>query len=425
MGITDGSPPLPLLILGTGDGIVRALDGRDGSTRWQFAAGSDHPFFWFALAADPGIVYAAAGDGLVCALRIDDGSVLWQRQLPYAGPPVGYRFDMDVRVVAGGGMVAVSMGRCDTRVADRRSITVLEGATGAEQWLSAPRSPIWIQLLRALGPVTGYFPDPVGLTLLTVDGTGVYMTSSRHQAGKAPTCATSRYDLRHGRQRWRTHRAAAQIQFPSKSSRTSLAVAGGVVYTLGARLSALDASTGRLRWQRLAPLGSRQGVLDADATVVCAACGSLFAAYRTSDGAALWQLDGRHANGACDEFLGMELMGDTVYVARGVSTRRDGFALEARDALTGTLRWVWPALAVPGQEPGQEHGHEPDQTPDQGQENWLPRRDLSWRFVGGGGMLYVPGPRTVSGVRASDGAQLWQVPTGFGLPALVAVAVPA
>ncbi|MGZ3716581.1 MAG: outer membrane protein assembly factor BamB family protein, partial [Ktedonobacterales bacterium] len=143
MAVVDGSPPLPLVILGTGDGSVRALDGRDGSTRWQFAAGSTHPFFHFALATDRGSVYAAAGDGLVVALRLDDGSLLWQHELPYAGPPVGHRFDMDVRVMAGGGVVAVSMGRQDTRRPNMRSITVLDGATGAQRWVFTPRSPAW------------------------------------------------------------------------------------------------------------------------------------------------------------------------------------------------------------------------------------------------------------------------------------------
>lgn len=417
VGVADESPPLPLLILGTGDGTVRALDGRDGSTCWQFAAGSNHPFFWCSLATDRGIVYAAAGDGLVFALRLDDGSVLWEQQIPYAGPPIGRRFDMDVRVAAGGGAVAVSMGRQDTRRSDARSITVLDGATGAQHWVVTPRSPTWIRLLRALGPLTGYFPDPVGLTLLAVDGSGVYASSSRQQADKRPTCVTAVHDLRWGRQRWRTCRAAAQVQFPSKSWRTSLTVADGVVYTLDTRLSALAASNGRIRWQRAAPPASRPGVLVANAAVVCAACESLVAAYNAHDGAALWQLDGRHANGSCDSFLGMALMGDTVYISRGVAARRDGFALEAHDALSGALRWVWPTPSAPGP------GHEQDQVQEQAEP--LARGDLSWRFVGGGGVLYVPGHGTLCAVRASDGVQVWQLHTGFGLPALVAVAVPA
>jgi outer membrane protein assembly factor BamB len=188
------------------------------------------------------------------------------------------------------------------------------------------------------------------------------------------------------------------------SRRTSLAVAGSEVYTLDRRLSALEASTGRIRWQRPAPPASRPGLLVADAAVVCAACESLFAVYRARDGAALWQLDRRDGNGP---FLGMVLMGETVYLSRGVATPRGGFALEARDAMLGTLRWTWPAPTV--LEQGQE------------QEELLARIDLSWRFVGGGGMLYVPGARTLCGVRASDGALLWHQPIASSFPALVAI----
>lgn len=390
-----------MVIVGTADGIVHAVDGGDGSTRWQFDALSNHPFFWSSLATDRGAVYAAAGDGLVFALRLEDGSLLWQQQLPYAGPPVGRRFDMDVHVVAGGGVVAVSMHRQDSRGADARSITVLEGATGAQRWVYTPRMPPWKRLLRALSPLTSYFPDPIGVTLLAVDATGVYVTTSSQQAGKAPTCVTSALDLARGRQRWRTRRAAAQAQFPSKSNRTSLAMAGRMVYTLDTHLSALEASTGRMRWQRPAPPAARSGVLAADATVVCAACESHFAVYRAHDGAPLWQLDRREEMGP---FLGMALMDETVYVSGGTGAPRDSFTIEARNAVTGTLRWTWPAPTARGQE----------------QEEVPARPDLSWRFVGGEGMLYVPGPGSLCAVRASDGIQLWQR-AGRGLPALVAV----
>ncbi len=403
MGAVDGTAPLPMVIVGEADGIVRALDGGDGSARWQFAAGSNHPFFSSSLATDGGAVYAAAGDGLVFALRLEDGSLLWRQQLPYVGPPGGRRFDMDVRVAAGGGVVAVSMGRQDTRAPNMRSITVLEGATGAQRWVFTPTNPIWKRLLLAFSPLTKYLPDPVEVTLLAVDATGVYVTTSSQQAGKAPDCITVARDLRRGRQRWRTRQAAAQAQFPSKSNRTSLKVAGSVVYTLDTHLSALEAPTGRMRWQRPTPPASRPGALAADATVVCAACESHFAVYRAHDGAPLWQLDRRDGKGP---FLGMALMDETVYVSGGTGVHRDSFIIEARNAVTGTLRWTWPAQST------LEQGQEQEEVP--------ARSDVSWRFVGGRGMLYVPGPGSLCAVRASDGVQMWQR-SGYALAALVAV----
>lgn len=401
MGDMDRSAPLPMVIVGTPDGTVRAVDGGDGSTRWQFAAGANHPFFYSALATDQEAVYAAAGDGLVFALRLTDGGLLWQRQIPYAGPPVGRRFDMDVHIMAGGGAVAVRTGRKDTRDPNLLSITVLDGATGAQRWVYTPKTPVWKRVLRALSPLTGYFPGPIGVTLLAVHTTGVYVTTSSQQAGKAPTCVTAALDLARGRQRWRTHRAAAQAQFPSKSSRTSLAVVGDVVYTLDTQLSALEASTGRIRWRCSAPPAARTGVLAADARVVCAACESHFAVYRASDGASLWQLDRHDGKGP---FMGMAMMDETVYVSSGTGAPRDSFTIEAHDAVTGTLRWTWPAPSAQGQE----------------QATFPGRSDVSWRFVGDEGMLYVPGPRVLCAVRASDGEHLWQQ-AGSTVPALIAV----
>jgi len=73
----------------------------------------------------------------------------------------------------------------------------------------------------------------------------------------------------------------------------------------------------------------------------------------------------------------------------------------AHRALSGGLFWEWPRPKASCL------------------EEILVRGDLSWRMVGAGGILYVPGP-TLCAVRASDDEQLWQLPTG-GLPALVAL----
>jgi outer membrane protein assembly factor BamB len=77
--------------------------------------------------------------------------------------------------------------------------------------------------------------------------------------------------------------------------------------------------------------------------------------------------------------------------------------LEARDALTGELRWEWPrADSI-------RRGESPV------------LGDLSWRVVGARGILYVPGYTTLYGVRASDGEQLWDLPNAGDLSPLVAL----
>ena len=97
----------------------------------------------------------------------------------------------------------------------------------------------------------------------------------------------------------------------------------------------------------------------------------------------------------------MVLLDDGVYVGHHAD-HPGHFVVEARDARTGALRWEWPHVEASGQQ------HPPA------------RADISWRLVGAAGVLYVPGPTTLTAVRASDGEQLWQWPRG-GLPALVAL----
>ena len=96
----------------------------------------------------------------------------------------------------------------------------------------------------------------------------------------------------------------------------------------------------------------------------------------------------------------MVLMDDAVYVSR--SKFGNTFVLEAHDALTGKLRWEWPHANASGEQASPA------------------RADISWRLVGAGGILYVPGPTSLCAVRASDGEQLWQLPKAGGLPPLVA-----
>jgi outer membrane protein assembly factor BamB len=117
------------------------------------------------------------------------------------------------------------------------------------------------------------------------------------------------------------------------------------------------------------------------------------------DGQLLWQLVQRTEHAYFGSVLGMVLMSDAVYVVRG----KNNSQVEAHDALTGELLWEWPRSDASSQG-----------------ENLL-RGDISWRMVGAGDILYVPGPKTLCAVRASEGEQLWQIPTG-GLPALVALA---
>lgn len=385
----------PLLVLGSGDGVVRALHGEDGTVRWEYPVG--FPLMGTKLATAPGVVYVAAGYGHVYALDLNDGRLLWQRHLTLSSER--RRLDEGARIVAGGGVVAINYARGDRPPPYGRYITALDGQGGTERW--AAGLPLWA-VLRHYLRLPGRLPWPFGVSLLGADDNSVYVTISVARAGARPDWEqTVALDTRHGRRRWSTWRAAAH-HWQNWGNRTPLGAADGAVYTVGTRVSALAARSGRRRWQRPTPSLNHRRMLAAGHEVVCVAGGDIFVAYRARDGGRLWQVE---PSGEASSLHGMEslvLMEPTVYIGGSAVGRRgdDSFAIVARDTLTGAARWMWPT---------------PEQT-----ERPV-RGDLSWRFVGADGFLYVPGPKSISALRASDGQHLWTRPGPGGIPALIAV----
>ncbi|HEY7343142.1 MAG TPA: PQQ-binding-like beta-propeller repeat protein [Ktedonobacterales bacterium] len=382
--------------------IIRGIDGHDGHERWRFETERDHFVPINALAADNGVVYAATSEGLVYALSAVDGDLVWQRRVTGRHPD--NRRPGALRVVAGGGIVAVSAMRPDLRPTDTRHITLLNGQDGTELWVwHPPRYPLCVRLWNVVRRLNS--KQRAGFVLLGVDRQGVYVTtaSERHPptSDRLRTILLGRMS---GKPQWRTRQAAAANYAGHWGSRTSVALGSKTAYTIGERLSALDTSNGRARWSCPIPSGEgvRPGPLVADESVLCAAYDSRFCVYRAHDGELLWQLVSSRDPVHVGSFLGMVLMDDAVYVSR---SKYQSFGVEAHDALTGELRWEWPR-------------------PDASSETAsLARGDISWRLVGAGGILYVPGPACLCAVRASDGELLWQLPKVGGLPPLVAVAV--
>lgn len=395
----------PLVVLAMGSdwhvSMICGIDGRDGHERWHFDMERGQFVPVTALAADRGLVYAATSEGLVYALRASDGDLVWQRRVtgrhPYHRSPDG------VRVVAGGGIMAVNYIRPDLSPTDTRRITMLDGQDGSEVWVwCPPQLPPWVRLWRALHRWNTQERD--GCALLGADSHGVFLTELyARNSPKSDWSRTILLDRGSGSQRWRTRQAAAATFAGHWGSRTSVALAHDIAYTVGERLSALDTSSGHARWSHPIPSdeGIRPGPLIADESVLCAAYDSRFCVYRVRDGELLWQLVKSREPVHVGSFLGMVLMGDAVYVSR---SKYQSFGVEAHDALTGKLRWEWPR---------------PDAS---SERELLARGDISWRLVGAGGILYVPGPTFLCAVRASDGEQLWQLPNAGGLTPLVAVA---
>jgi outer membrane protein assembly factor BamB len=381
--------------------VLCGLDGLDGRERWHFVMARDHVVPPNGLATDGDVVYAATTAGWVYALRTADGSLLWQHDT--AQQPLPPNYTLEVRLVASAGIVAVDYLRADLPASPGRCITALDGRDGSERWVVRdlpavfPRMPLPGRLRR---------PWQAGLNLLGADETGVYVSASRsHRGPLHPDWQrTLLLDRQTGRRRWSTRQAAAVNFAGHWGSRTTVAAAGGSTFTLGKRLSAFDMTGGRVRWSLPVPSGEgiRLGPLVANEAVLCAAYDDLFQVHNAADGAVLWQLVPQRERGYFGGFLGMVLLDDGVYVGHHAD-QPGGFVVEARDGRTGALRWEWPRREASGQ------------------QHPSARADISWRLVGAAGILYVPGPTTLTAVRASDGEQLWQWPRG-GLPAVVALA---
>lgn len=396
----------PLVVLETVDTdrharVICGVDGRDGHERWRFVMERDHVVPSNGLATDGNVVYAATTAGWVYALRTEDGSLLWQHDIAQQSLPP--RYMLELRLVVGGGIVAVDYIRPDLPASIGRCITALDGQDGSEQWVTHGPQTVFPGMYL---PSRLRRPWQAGLNLLGADGTGAYASAMIDRGPHRPDWQrTLLLDRQTGRRRWSSRQAqAAAVNFAGHwGCRTTVAAAGGATFTLGERLSALDTASGRVRWSRPVPSGKgiRLGPLVANETVLCAAYDGLFQVHRTGDGALLWQLVPEVECGYFGGFLGMVLLGDGVYIGHHADNQGH-FAVEARDARAGALRWEWPRVEPSGQQ----------QVP--------ARADISWRLVGAAGMLYVPGPTTLTAVRASDGEQLWQWPRG-GLPALVAL----
>jgi len=301
--------------------------------------------------------------------------------------------------------MAVNYMRPDLPPADTRHITLLNGQDGSELWVwHPPRYPLCVRLWNVARRLNAQ--QRAGFVLLGIDSQGVYViAASERHSPKSDRLRTILLSRMSGNPQWRTRQAAAANYAGHWGSRTSVALANNTAYTVGQRLSALDTSNGRARWSRPIPSdeGVRPGPLVADESVLCAAYDSRFCAYRVRDGELLWQLVSSREPVHVGSFLGMVLMDDAVYVSRS-KYNPQSFGVEAHDALTGELRWEWPR-------------------PDASSESAsLARGDISWRLVGAGGILYVPGPTFLCAVRASDGELLWQLPKAGGVPPLVAVA---
>ncbi len=365
-----------VLVLGSLDGSLCALDGRDGAPRWTRKCA--HPFGGPALVCFADSVVAAALDGYMCALALDDGALRWETTIPQveqsADPMRGKR------VVANGEVVVVERGP---------TYTAHDPADGHIIWSSGASHEARRGWLLGVGAAYAY--------ILQMDYPRTPPPATPGALGaRVPlhfvTSALSTWD---GTPQWFLHDQESP-RAPTWDGAPSLVEADGVVYIYGRGLHAVEAAIHhplRWTWEHLPeiPVGGGGGMLAVGRQSVVAANEGYLGAFRRDTGTPLWAEHGaRREDGYFEVFSGLLTLGESVYVGRGLST--PGFSLEARTEATGALQWTWP-------------------------ENPTRLRfDEAWRFRGAGDTLYIPSADHMWVVRASDGAQLWdrELPTSFG-----------
>ena len=166
-----------LLILGTMDGALSALDGRDGSSLWRRELGAvlTGPS---ALVRVADVVIAAALDGYVCALALADGALRWEMTIPDVPQGSGPN-NPGHRVVTNGEVVVIEHGPTYTGhdPADGHIVWSSGASREAQGWWAARRR----GRIR-LRPANGISSSLPRLRLQSRSGRGYFRTLSRRRS---------------------------------------------------------------------------------------------------------------------------------------------------------------------------------------------------------------------------------------------------
>lgn len=207
--VSDG-----LVLVGSDDGALHALDARDGTERWRVETNG-------ALASSPavlqGLVVFASGDGLVRAVRQTTGEEIWRFAI---GPGRGAGPERDAGPGARQPFVAapVAAGSRIVAAGEDGALTALDPASGSVAWRFDTGAPIRSS--------PAFDRD----TVLVGNAGG------RIEA----------IDAASGSERWRFEAGSWALSSPVATGRAVLVAAAD------GRAFALDRVTGRLLWTRAA-----------------------------------------------------------------------------------------------------------------------------------------------------------------------------
>ena len=351
------------------DGSIRALDAQDGSTRWTH--NFVHPFIGRALARVGDSIIAEAADGYVVAFGIEDGAVHWETTLP------------DTTLLSSPDTASVVSSSTQVVVQAYHQCFFLDVSDGHIVWRGAP--PIAITMywwVLAVGEGNVYVLSQERHPRVPRGSSGSRPPMEAPDPARPRLFAMTALSTWDGTPQWSTREYSA-VQPPWDSS-LSLVEADGVVYTYGYGLHALEAATGRLLWSREDVPRATVGALAIRQNEVIVAAGEHLGAYRRDTGAPVWgETVPPRTDSYYEGFDGVLAIDDMVYA--GHSSPTQGYRVEARAGSTGAVQWIWPRKT----------------------EDSPLRSDISWRFRGDGGILYIPSRDGVWGVDAVSGTPRW------------------
>ncbi|MBI4367195.1 MAG: PQQ-binding-like beta-propeller repeat protein [Deltaproteobacteria bacterium] len=257
-GLYQFSTPLidgERVVIGSAGGRVVSIDRRRGERRWEFV--TDGPVV-AGIAAASAHLYFGDAKGIVYAVRAADGMAEWRQEVggEVAGTPLVLDNVLYV-TTAGGELIAI----------DR--------ATGARKWRTSRRmtvAPFSVKGGSSPVMVEGriVFGAPDG-KILAVDAASGALAWEVQLA--APATAVHDVDttpLRHGGLLIAAAADGPLVAFAPQNGRIAwradlgtvnpLAIESGTLYLAGAgRVYALDAGTGRTRWQTRLPVDETSG----------------------------------------------------------------------------------------------------------------------------------------------------------------------
>ena len=167
--VVDGT-----VVVGTGDGVLRALSLADGRERWRFATGGR---IRSAPAVVDGVAYVGSGDGIVYGVSMDDGREVWRFETEGVGWDAA-DFGFDRRQIYASPAIVDGVLYVGSRDAADYAVDL---ATGQAIWTYREGSP-WVMASPAVGPERVYTGRSSGGAVLALDrGTGEPVW--QHQTG--------------------------------------------------------------------------------------------------------------------------------------------------------------------------------------------------------------------------------------------------